>query len=949
MVPEVATSLAPPPPVVVQDGAGTEALSLPSPYQYLVSSTLRKYQMRAHVYQARELLSTDSTGLSDPFAVVSFSNFSQETEKVGGTLCPVWDQTVIFNDVTLDASETPPPVVVTIFDWDPKGEPDFIGRVIVQPEVQNPAESYKPTPLQWYQLQSDETEDGETRGEVLLSLELLLGGLEKPPPKRGDIYSIPADIRPKMKKMRLEILCWSVRNLSSYQLRAVSRPQVEFECGGQKVQSSILQRPNANFSDPVIIVDAELPIELSPTLSMRVYDNRSFGSHPLVASALISNLGRFRASSNRPKAPNRRKSTRRNGTDALGSPTNKKIPTEGADWWSRFYASFNNKEEELPTDLPCLPILPHPLEEDSRWGGFRDLLSSHPLRRGKGANAETVGEFKGTFRLYEVEDAPPKPLLGVHQGSAPQPITVRVYAVMATNLTARDIGGLSDPYICVSLGPNTSSTVKDYRPNTLNPLFGQMIEVSGVLPQHKDLVIGVWDKDRTSSDDLIGQTSIDVENRLHTRHRASVPLSSHYHENGLLRWRDRDLPSTILLDYAKQNNLKTKWGSEPLSLTLDTSTYTLDQIDNLDCLACSQSSPRDRLALYALQEEGLVHEHLETRPLWNPARPGLSQGDLLMWVDIFSGSDPLPPPVDISPRKAKKMDVRMIVYNAYDVPMQETNMAGESMSDVYLKGWLKGTNKKQKTDIHYRCLDGEANFNWRFCFPVDYIAAEQRMVVRRKNHLFAVDPTEDRLPPCLKLQLWDNDLISRDDFLSETSLDLCHLPMPAKSASKVQLPPHLIPNNNDPSTTSDGTNTYIRMLDNDTKGRDNPAHFINLFTAKRVYGFFPFTKLDAEGNYELGGCIEAEIEVLDEQETLARPAGLGRSEPNMNPCLEEPNRPATSFLWFTSPWKSFKHVVWRNYKWHIITAVVLFFLFLFAFLVLYSLPGATVDYLIGVD
>ena len=41
---------------------------------------------------------------------------------------------------------------------------------------------------------------------------------------------------------------------------------------------------------------------------------------------------------------------------------------------------------------------------------------------------------------------------------------------------------------------------------------------------------------------------------------------------------------------------------------------------------------------------------------------------------------------------------------------------------------------------------------------------------------------------------------------------------------------------------------------------------------------------------------------------------------------------------FTSPWKSFKHVVWRNYKWHIITAVVLFFLFLFAFLVLYSLP-----------
>ena len=53
---------------------------------------------------------------------------------------------------------------------------------------------------------------------------------------------------------------------------------------------------------------------------------------------------------------------------------------------------------------------------------------------------KTFFPYQGTFRLYEVEDAPPKPLLGVHQGSAPQPITVRVYAVMATNLTARDIG-----------------------------------------------------------------------------------------------------------------------------------------------------------------------------------------------------------------------------------------------------------------------------------------------------------------------------------------------------------------------------------------------------------------------------------------------------------------------------------------------------------------------------
>lgn len=30
----------------------------------------------------------------------------------------------------------------------------------------------------------------------------------------------------------------------------------------------------------------------------------------------------------------------------------------------------------------------------------------------------------------------------------------------------------------------------------------------------------------------------------------------------------------------------------------------------------------------------------------------------------------------------------------------------------------------QKTDIHYHSMTGEGNFNWRFIFPLDYLAAE---------------------------------------------------------------------------------------------------------------------------------------------------------------------------------------------------------------------------------
>lgn len=39
---------------------------------------------------------------------------------------------------------------------------------------------------------------------------------------------------------------------------------------------------------------------------------------------------------------------------------------------------------------------------------------------------------------------------------------------------------------------------------------------------------------------------------------------------------------------------------------------------------------------------------------------------------------------------------------------------------------------KQKTDVHYRSLGGEGNFNWRFIFPFDYLPAEQVCTVSKK-------------------------------------------------------------------------------------------------------------------------------------------------------------------------------------------------------------------------
>ena len=64
-----------------------------------------------------------------------------------------------------------------------------------------------------------------------------------------------------------------------------------------------------------------------------------------------------------------------------------------------------------------------------------------------------------------------------------------------------------------------------------------------------------------------------------------------------------------------------------------------------------------------------------------------------------------------------------------------------------------------------RSLTGEGNFNWRFIFPFDYLVAEEKIVISRKESVFSWDETETKIPARLNLQVWDADHFSADDFL----------------------------------------------------------------------------------------------------------------------------------------------------------------------------------------
>lgn len=121
----------------------------------------------------------------------------------------------------------------------------------------------------------------------------------------------------------------------------------------------------------------------------------------------------------------------------------------------------------------------------------------------------------------------------------------------------------------------------------------------------------------------------------------------------------------------------------------------------------------EALALYALRHWSevpkvgtvLVPEHVETRSLYHPGRPGIIQGKLEMWIDMFR-MDVLPlSPVDISPRKPNSYELRITIWNTDEVVLEDDAfLSGEKMSDIYVKGWLKGPEDTQCTDIHYRFI-----------------------------------------------------------------------------------------------------------------------------------------------------------------------------------------------------------------------------------------------------
>uniref|UniRef100_A0AAQ4PUW1 Myoferlin like n=1 Tax=Gasterosteus aculeatus aculeatus TaxID=481459 RepID=A0AAQ4PUW1_GASAC len=909
-------------------------------------SEFYRYHLRVYVYQARNLSSQihmfGLTFPSDPYAHVSFLHVSKTTEVVRFTLNPLWDQTLIFEDIEIygdpqTIARNPPDVVLELCDKDQVGKDEPLGRCTCPPVVTlNPSTAASPK-LLWLPV----TKKGRSAGEILLAAELFQknketdGDLPLVPPRRGEkLYMVPQGIRPVVQLTAIEVhhhvvllahidytrpaqpknfccgcivLTWGLRNMTTYQLATVSSPSLIVECGGEVVETAVVKniKKNPNFPGSVLLLKVLLPKEemYTPPIVLKVIDHRPFGRKPVVGQCTIDRLEEFRCD---PYCINSEV-----GMSARGIYKN--------------CMHIQYMHIQLHTvETHCIPEL----EEVAQFQGLNDFCSTFKLQRGKTEYDEddpsVVGEFKGSFKIYPLPDdpgvpAPPRQFRELPE-SGPQECLVRIYVVRCLDLQPKDTNGMCDPYVKISLGRKKLDDRDNYKPNTLDPEFGRMFELSCFLPQDKDLKIAVYDYDLLSRDEKVGETVIDLENRLLSRFRAGCGLPKTYCVSGINQWRDQLKPSEIFHNVARVRGVNPPLiEGDGSSLSFAGKLYNLQDFEANTVIHPHLGPARERLALHVLRTQALVPEHVETRSLCSSHQPNLSQGKIQMWVDIFPKSLGLPgPPWDITPRKAKKYVLRAIIWNTTDVTLDERSITGEDMSDIYVKGYFSGMeDHKQQTDVHYRSLDGDGNFNWRFIFGFDYLPAEQMCVVSKKEHIWNLDKTELRIPPKLIIQIWDNDKFSLDDYLGTVELDLLNLIPPAKSSEKCSL--KMLPGR-------EGSVASKKPLPN------------SLFSQKSVRGWWPCT-VEQDGKHVLGGKVEMTLEIVEEKEMEERPAGKGRDEPNMNPRLDPPKRPDTSFFWFTNPCKTMKFIVWRRFKWIFIGAIFLLLVILFLGILLYSLPA----------
>lgn len=171
-----------------------------------------------------------------------------------------------------------------------------------------------------------------------------------------------------------------------------------------------------------------------------------------------------------------------------------------------------------------------------------------------------------------------------------------------------------------------------------------------------------------------------------------------------------------------------------------------DDLFGDDLIGTTQVDLEDR---YFLPEwRALRNIPVEYRQIYHSSSV-VSQGQLKMWVEINPASvapENVVKTWDISPKPPQEFQMRVCVFNTKEIKM----MDAEGTSDVYIRAFFDSRKDPLETDTHYRCQTGDASFNYRLNYKVDF---------PRSHYNFTV-------------QAFDRDFFKSNDVIGSTFINL---------------------------------------------------------------------------------------------------------------------------------------------------------------------------------
>ena len=410
--------------------------------------------------------------------------------------------------------------------------------------------------------------------------------------------------------------------------------------------------------------------------------------------------------------------------------------------------------------------------------------------------------------------------------------TCRVYVLSAARLAVPQSSALPDAYVRATLA-GKAVTGKNVVTGS-SPELRTVLEFDDVrLPGDGTLEIEVVHKSPMYRDTVLGATAIDLENRLFSP-----------------QWR---------------------------------------------AFASSASADRSHAPLVPLERRTLRLLDSGTTPL----------GSVLCWVEILPSAEAariekwdisLPPP--------EPFELRCVVRQCRGLPSMD-QLTG--LNDVYVRGvletvavqGLKGgasvqaagksvggalialfkgggqrvTRNESETDTHWRARGGGGSFNWRLVYNVELPVKQARM----------------------RLQAWDRDLITPNDFIGTAQLDLTKV---LASALKKR------------RAGTQGVSSVEHFPTRKRKGKARPKKGLrSVDVVTRAQRWWRRLQNEIAPTYESGewvkltdsagdpaGEVEIEISVLHSDVATVLAAGPGRSDPNAHPFLAEPLRVKWSWL-----------------------------------------------------